>query len=518
MSVVSPAASSSGKCIVYQINTWVWLNTLTRQFGRPIDLSNVPDSILDELARPGINMVWLMGIWQRSPFGRRNALKYKHEYRHVLPDLTDDDVIGSAYAVYDYRVDDHLGGRAALAALRQRLAQRGLKLMLDFVPNHVAADHRWTIEHPNWLIYGSAQDYAARPNDFFRAATLEGERYLAHGKDPNFPGWSDTVQINAFHPELRHETIRILSDIAEQCDGVRCDMAMLMFTDIFTSTWRGLAGERPTSEYWREVIPAVRASHPGFLFVAEVYWEKEFEIIQQGFDYAYDKRFYDRIIAGDVTQIRAHLLAHIDYQRHMMRFIENHDEPRAYHELGARRSVPAATLICTLPGATLLHDGQLTGRTKKLPVQIKRQPDEAVHHDLEAYYTRLLRETQHPVYHEGSFFLFHVISAGAGDFSHNNLLAYGWYIPGDGFRLIVVNLTGQRSFGRIKLDVWSWLDGQTWRLYDVTDGEEYSRHGGEMTRDGLFIDLEPYESHVFRFGHVGEPITTQELSSARRFQ
>ncbi|MDX2161188.1 MAG: alpha-amylase family glycosyl hydrolase [bacterium] len=506
--------SYSGKQVVYQVNTWVWVTDLTRTYGRPIDLGSIPDSALDQLARPGVDAIWLMGIWQRSPFGRRNAQRYKQQYRAALPDLTDDDIIGSAYAIYDYRVDDGLGGRSALAALRTRLAARGLRLILDYVPNHLAADHDWTITHPEWLIQGRPGDLETRKSDFFKAATLSGDRIFAHGKDPNFPGWEDTVQVNAFHPELRAEVVRTLLDIAAQCDGVRCDMAMLMFNDIFASTWYGYLTHKPGTEFWREVIPNVKAQHPDFLFIAEVYWDKEYETIQQGFDYAYDKTFYDRIVRGEVAQIRQHLLAAMDYQRHMIRFIENHDEPRAYSTLGPKRSFPAATLITTLPGATLLHEGQLSGRTVKLPVQIKRWPDEPLHPGLELYYQRLLREVRHPLYHEGNFFLFHVNSSGGGDPSHHNLLAYGWYIHGQGFRLIVVNLTGQRSFGRIRLDAWRWLDGMTWRLYDVTDGAEYTRHGGELTQDGLFIDLEPYESHVFRFARSGEPITTAELSAA----
>src|SRR5450432_1724827 len=107
----------TNKLFVYEINTWVWLDTLSRRFGKTITLSNVPDSALDEIARPGLDIIWLMGVWKRSPLGRENALKYKHEYQNVLPDVTDADIIGSAYAIADYVVDERLGGRAGLAAL-----------------------------------------------------------------------------------------------------------------------------------------------------------------------------------------------------------------------------------------------------------------------------------------------------------------------------------------------------------------------------------------------------------------
>jgi hypothetical protein len=502
-------SSYSGKIVVYQVNTWVWLDTLTRQHAKTITLANVPDSALDELVRPGVDIIWLMGVWQRSPFGRQNALKYKHEYRPVLPDLTDDDVIGSAYAIYDYRVDDRIGKREGLEKLRRRLRERGLGLMLDFVPNHVAADHRWTRENPDYIVQGRPEDLKNRPSDFYKADTILGDRVLAHGKDPYFPGWSDTAQLNVFNPALRLEMVATLRDIAAQCDGVRCDMAMLLFNEIFSHTWRGHVGEKTAEEFWREIIPQIKAEHPNFLFVAEVYWNREYEILLQGFDYAYDKLFYDRVIAGDVTQLRSHLLASIDYQRRLMRFIENHDEQRASAALGHKRTFAAATLICTIPGAALLHEGQLVGRTKKLPVQIKRQPDEPAQKDLEGYYLKLLQEIRDPIYHNGKFYLFHVHSSGGEDRTHNNLLAYGWHEPGKDYRLIVVNLTPTRSYGRINLGVWGWLANHTWRLYDVTDDAEYTRHGGELTSEGLFIDLDPFESHVFRFVRAEQPDPTR---------
>lgn len=500
----------SGKIVVYQVNTWVWLEQLSRQHETPITLANVPNSAIEALAREGVDVIWLMGVWQRSPFAQKNALKYKHEYRPVLPDITDDDVIGSAYAIYDYRVDDRIGKREGLASFRERLKAHGLGLILDFVPNHVASDHAWTHDKPDYIVQGQPQDLINRPADFYETQTVTGKRVLAHGKDPYFSGWADTAQLNVFNPDVRREMVNLLREIAAQCDGVRCDMAMLLFDDIFAHTWNGYVTKETAQDYWREIIPQIKAEFPDFLFVAEVYWDREYETLQQGFDYAYDKLFYDRVIAGDVAQIRSHLLASIDYQRCLMRFLENHDEPRAYATLGHERSFPAATLICTLPGAALIHEGQLIGRTKKLPVQIKRQPAEPAQKDLEDYYLKLLKETSHPIYRDGQFFLFHVSSSGSGDNTYHNLLAYGWHQQETGYRLIVVNLTPNQSYGRLNLSAWDWVANHTWRLYDVTDDAEYTRHGGELTSHGLFIDLEPYESHVFRFERVEVQSTTEE--------
>jgi hypothetical protein len=494
-------SSWRNKPFIYQINTLVWLDTLSQRYGYKLTLDNVPDEVLNDLSKLGVHMVWLMGIWERGEKTRANALKWKHEYRAVLPDLKDEDVIGSAYAIADYRVAGAIGGRSALASLRLRLRQRGIRLMLDFVPNHVGLDHEWS-KHPEYVIVGTPEQRQVRPDVFFKAKRYDGKEWIvAHGRDPYFPGWADTVQLNAFSPAVRKATVETLLDIAAQCDGVRCDMAMLMMNHIFGNTWAGCKiGDQPENDYWLEIIPQVKAQYAEFLFIAEVYWDKEYDVIRQGFDYAYDKTLYDRIVDGDIEKIRGHLLADINYQTHLIRFIENHDEPRAFARLGARKTIPAATLICTLPGAVLLHDGQLVGRTVKLPVQIKRQPNEILHPELTEYYRRLIYESLDSTYQDGQFYVFGVDQTSPEDHTNHNLLAYGYRdLATKRYRLIVLNLTGMHSYGRINLSFWNELSSQQkWKLFDVTDGTEYVRHGGELTHDGLFIYLEPFESHVFR--------------------
>lgn len=486
------------KVFIFEINTWVWLTTLSEKYQRRITLSNIPDEEIDDIARPNVDFIWLMGVWKRSELGRKNALKYKHEYVDALPDITDADIIGSAYSIGDYSVDERVGGRAGLARFRKQLQARKLRLLLDYVPNHVGMDHPW-IEKPGFIIRGQDQDARRRPSDFFLHKDKHGVGVvLAHGRDPLFPGWSDTAQLDAFNPELRRAVTETLLDIAQQCDGVRCDMAMLMMNEIFSGTWSGYVGPTPTEDYWPAIIPKIKARYPDFKFIAEVYWDKEYAVLQQGFDFAYDKRLYDRIIEGDIAAIRAHLVADIRYQMQLVRFIENHDEPRAYSSLGAKKSFPAATLICTLPGACLLHQGQFTGRRAKLPVHIRRQPVEPEDHALFIYYEKLLQETREPIYHHGEFYLFETRMAGGGDASHSNLIAYGWRDAGKALRLVIVNLTGNQSYARIPLGHWAELAGKKWQLHDVIDNSVYERDGGELCNAGLFVDLRPYESHIFR--------------------
>ncbi|HLE50739.1 MAG TPA: alpha-amylase family glycosyl hydrolase, partial [Anaerolineales bacterium] len=130
--------------ILYEINTWAWLHELSQVYQHPVTLGDIPPQEWDEIASLGVDAVWLMGVWERSPAGVNIARQYRgllEEAWRILPDFTFQDVVGSPYCVHRYMVDKHLGGPAGLAAARQRLAERGLRMVLDFVPNHLATDH-----------------------------------------------------------------------------------------------------------------------------------------------------------------------------------------------------------------------------------------------------------------------------------------------------------------------------------------------------------------------------------------
>jgi glycosidase len=360
---------------LYEINTWPWLEKISRNEGTAVDLGTVPDRYWDEIADFGFDGVWLMGVWQRSPAGIAIALSNDGllaRFGEALPDWRAEDVVGSPYCVRDYVVDDHLGGTGGLGAARRALAARGMGLLLDFVPNHVAPDHPWTSTRPEAFVSGTTADLERDPTSFVDI----GGRILANGRDPYFPAWPDVVQLNAFAPALRTAVVETLSEIADQCDGVRCDMAMLVMNDIFAGTWGDRVGPAPSSDYWPTVIKAVRDTHPGFVFIAEAYWDLEWSLQQQGFDYCYDKRLYDRILHGPAEQVRLHLLADENYQHGLVRFVENHDEPRAASAFGSNRSPVAAVTALTQTGARLVHNGQLEGATVHLPVFLGRYPAE----------------------------------------------------------------------------------------------------------------------------------------------
>ncbi len=490
------------KPYIYEINTAVWLSSLSQKYDRHITLTNVPDEELDYLASLGIDGVWLMGVWYRSKAVRASALNYIDEYRSVLPDITEEDVIGSAYAIGAYVVDKRLGGRDGLASLRRRLQERGLQLILDFVPNHVAIDHAWVSQHPDRFVRGTLSDLQRNKGMFFKSRDAWGRTLVvAHGRDPYFPGWIDTAQLDAFSPSYRQAALETLLDIADQCDGVRCDMAMLLVNRIFAQTWGDYVDEPPKTEFWEDIIPNVKALHPNFIFIAEVYWDMEHELQKLGFDYTYDKVFYDRLVEQELEQLKTHLQADINYQNHTIRFIENHDEPRAAERLGVEKSRPAAALLMTAPGAVLLHDGQLQGRKAKLPVQIRRQPDEAIHPELEAFYRQLLKETRAPVYQHGDWHLFSLTEAWQGNTSHEYLLAHGWKHDAD-YRLIVVNFSDNWAQALVRLDIWPEIGHHDWRLTDAITGEYYYHRGQNLAENGLFIELPPCGVHLFRVERV----------------
>lgn len=485
--------------LIYEINTWVWLRRLSSKYQRKITLANVPADEFAELAAWGFDALWLMGVWHRGRATRMSALNYLHEYRQALPDVTQADVPGSAYAIRDYQVEHELGGREGLAIFRGQLRRLGVKLILDFVPNHVATDHRWTLEHPAYFVRGASEDIKRQPADYFTADSDDGAgAVIARGRDPYFPAWIDTAQLDAFHPGLRQAAIATLVDIGEQCDGVRCDMAMLMMNAVFADTWNRNAGALPPRDYWEQVLPAARAIHPEMLFMAEVYWGLEHELLEQGFDYTYDKRLYDRLAKGQIGEIKSHLNADLDFLRSNIRFIENHDERRAMEIFGEDRQRPAAALICTLPGAALLHQGQLSGRRIKLPVQISRGAEENSHPLLARFYRRLLREVRTEVYRAGAWQWVATQAICSDDHTHANLIAYTWTL-GQATRLVIVNLSSEWSRARLDLSAVRQLAGVRWRLCDVLSESFVQQAGDAMLRDGLLLEVPPSSAQILRF-------------------
>ena len=228
--------------------------------------------------------------------------------------------------------------------------------MLDFVPNHTGRDHPWVESHPEYYILGTEEDLVRTPQNYVWARSKQRDLTLAYGRDPYFAGWPDTLQLNYGNPALQEAMTGELLRIARQCDGVRCDMAMLVLPDVFSRTW-GM----PCPRFWPQATERVREQTPGFVFMAEVYWDLEWVLQQEGFDYTYDKRLYDRLREGHARPVREHLLAGLDYQEKMARFLENHDEPRAAVAFAPGGSPSGGGYHVLLAGTTVLPSGPVSG-------------------------------------------------------------------------------------------------------------------------------------------------------------
>jgi len=478
---------------IFEINAWAWISGLREKYGKRIDLASIPAAEWDSLASHGFNAIWLMGVWERSPRGiaisnqNQNLLA---DFKRALPDYRPEDNVGSPYCIRNYSVDPNLGGPAGLAAARRELAERGLKLVLDFVPNHVAPDHPWVNEHPEYFICGTSEDLAQDPVSFTRI----GNTVFACGRDPYFPAWQDVLQLNAFHPALRAAALATIMDIARQCDGIRCDMAMLLLNEVFQRTWGSRAGHQPTTDYWTDVISASKKANPNFLFIAEAYWDLEWQLQQQGFDFCYDKKLYDRLEHSDAEKVRLHLCADHAYQDKLIRFLENHDEPRASATFQPEKGRVAAVIAVTLPGARLLHEGQFEGHKVRLPVFLARRPKESSDAELQVFYHKLLAAVDNPVFREGEWKLCER-NGWPGNGSYQNILAWTW-TRYEGRYLIVVNLSDGTSQARVKVD-WNDVAERTWCLMDLPTGAAYDRDGNEMYSSGLYVELGPWRYHFF---------------------
>jgi glycosidase len=479
---------------LYQINTRVWMTELSRNLGRAATLDDIPDAELDRFVEMGFDWVWFLSVWQTGLAGQqisRSNPQWRKEFQTTLPDLREDDIAGSGFAITGYIVHRQLGGDAALARLRNRLRLRGLKLFLDFVPNHTALDHPWVEEHPEYFVHGSEEDLARAPQNYTRVKRKGGDLILAYGRDPYFPGWPDALQLNYSNSAVQNAMIGELLKVAGQCDGVRCDMAMLLQPDVFQGTWG-----TPSQPFWPQAIKSIRTRFPDFCFLAEVYWDMEWALQQVGFDYTYDKKLYDRLLEGSAQAVRAQLHAGLDYQNKMVRFLENHDEPRAAVVFPDDIHEAAAVITFLSLGLRFFHQGQFEGRTKRISVHLVRAPDEPINRRLQQFYERLLAVLRRLVVRTGQWQLLECARAWEDNGSSDCFIAFVWHNRAGERLLVTVNYSTHRSQCYVRLPFADLGEGQL-KLSDLLGEANYDRDVQDLCSRGLYLDLAPWEYHVF---------------------
>ena len=482
---------------LYQINTRVWLTELSRTLGRPATLDDIPDAELDRLAAIGFDWVWLLSVWQTGPAGAAH--------------LAQQSASGAASSstrcpISATRTSPARASRSPATPCTRRsaatrrwpgcasgFAQRGLRLMLDFVPNHTAPDHPWVREHPEYYVAGTEADLARSAAELHpRRASAAATVVLAYGRDPYFAGWPDTLQLDYSNPATQEAMIGELLRIAGQCDGVRCDMAMLVLPDVFERTW----GRRAPLVLARCDRRASASAHPGFCFMAEVYWDLEWTLQQQGFDYAYDKRLYDRLRDGHARPVREHLHAGLDYQSRLARFLENHDEPRAAATFAPAMHEAAAIVTFLSPGLRFFHQGQFEGRMKRISPHLVRGPGRAVPTiGVQRFYDRLLAALR-----DRSF----ATAAGGCSNARRHGTATGrgtrsWRGTGRGGgqrAVVAVNYADHQSQCYLRVPLHT-EGAATVRLRDEMGAATYDRPAGDLGARGLFLDMPAWGYHVF---------------------
>jgi hypothetical protein len=479
---------------LYEINTWTWLEQLSARLGKNITLAEVPDSEWDSLANSGFHIIWLMGVWQRSPLSRQINLQNPAnagQFNLALPGWKPSDVISSPYAVAGYVPDARIGSWYALDVAREKLRARGMALFLDFVGNHTALDHPWMRERPDFYVQVPQEEFQKNPSLYYYQAAPQGPLFIALAKDPYYPPWQDVAQLNHFNPRLRAAQIADLRAIANHCDGIRCDMAMLQLNDIFAANWRHLLGDTPTpeNEFWTEAHAAV----PSLTLLAEAYWGTEQRLLDLGFSYSYDKTLYDALRDHNILQIRERLASFPARQSDFARFMENHDEPRRPEVFPNERLAADGTLLGTLPGVRFYHQGELEGRRIHMPITLRIAADEPPDPVSTNFFRKILQITRQDVFHEGKWNLLDV--APEGDAPTDALLVYEWRSP-NGWKIIAVNLAAYTSQGRVRLaDRVS--PSQNYIFNDELNNVRYDRTGEELHNLGLFVRRDAFQAHLF---------------------
>src|SRR5580704_14275325 len=466
---------------LYEINTWTWLEQLSARLKKNITVAEVPDSEWDALATQGFNIVWLMGVWQRSPISRRLMLENPAnaaQFNLALPGWKPEDVISSPYSVAGYSPDPRIGSWNSLDVAREKLRSRGIALFLDFVGNHTALDHPWMREHSEFYVQAPQEEFQRNPSLFYTQST-HGQRYIA------------VAQLNHFNPGLRAAQIADLRIIASHCDGIRCDMAMLQLNDIFNANWRHLLGDTPTpeKEFWTEAHAAV----PSLTLLAEAYWGTEQRLLDLGFSYSYDKTLYDALRDHNIPQIRERLANSPERQNDFARFMENHDEQRRAVVFPNDRLAADGTLLGTLPGMRFYHQGELEGRKIHMPITLRIPADEPPDPISKNFFQKILQITRQDVFHEGKWSLMDVAPEGGAP--TDALLVYEWRSP-KAWKIIAVNLAAYASQGRVHLaDRVS--PSKNYIFNDELNNVRYDRTGEELFNIGLFIRRDPFQAHIF---------------------
>jgi len=539
--VLSPSENIVTPTGLHLINTRAWLNDLSSKAGEPITVGSVPKHEWTRLFNQ-FDSFWFMGIYQASEASHQHSIKWSHEYKPNMPDLdVDSDVDASPFAIPEYSPNPKVASSwEEWDEMVDMLHDNGKKTMLDFVPNHVGLDHAWAKSHPEYFIQGRSDQVSANPGGYKKYQSEDGyEYFLAHGKDPNFSEWQDTLQLNYANPDLQAEMENIVLDLVDHSDGLRCDMAMLLNPGTFLRTWGDHLSKTErdyisSNEFWPKVTAKAKdkareMGKDNFYFIAEAYWDKE-ELGRKGFDYIYGKEFYDHLNRlahnkeGEKPEnLRWHLI-HLMTANQEGRpykdvlFTENHDENRAPKVFGADAAKAATVISGCVPDSILLfNQGQEDGRTIKPPMQVNRFPTEEVHPETQRFYEDFLRLKRSKLFQSGSWRLAYLKD------DNPSIIAQQVEMSEDPDRVmesgdesvlagavVCTNFSRHTASCRIP-DI---AQDKLPYVYNLTDGKPI-QNPDILDIEGMFVALEPWETQVVFYVPLDNALSNLESTSSQ---
>jgi glycosidase len=411
----SPDVDWMPRTVMLAKSTYVWLDQLSKQYGRNIHrLDQVPDEEIETMARRGFNSLWLIGLWERS----RASEKVKRM-------CGSPDAVASAYSLLDYAIAEDIGGESAYKNLKDRAGKHGIRLASDMVPNHMAIDSRWVMEHPDWFLslphppYPSysfdgpdvsgdsrveikIEDHYFNRSDasvvFRRRDRWTGDtRYVYHGNDGTSFPWNDTAQLDYLRADVREAVIQTILHVARMFPIIRFDAAMTLTKLHYQRLWfpqPGTGGAIPSraehgmskeefdrhmpQEFWRELVDRVAAEVPGTLLLAEAFWLLEGYFVRTlGMHRVYNSAFMNMLRDEENANYRSVIKNTLEFDPEVLKryvnFMNNPDERTAVDQFGkGDKYFGVCTLMVTMPGLPMFGHGQVEGYTEKYGMDFRR--------------------------------------------------------------------------------------------------------------------------------------------------
>ena len=371
---------------LYQIHT----RDLLFKISPTARLVDIPDSFWQNLYQKGINMVYLLGVWTICSASTNLSQK-------IYEPTKTQKIVGSCFAIDDYIIDTNIGTDKDILALKTMLNSLGIQLILDFIPNHFGLST--SLLDTNLEVFLQNSNPNLDQQFYFKHTVNNNSKQFLYGKDPNFGSWCDTVQIDYSNPKTHVFMTQKFEYLASLCDGVRCDMAMLIESEIFQKTWSELLKKSiPTYQsFWQTTTVKIKKLYPNFVFIAEVYWNMEEQMLKNGFDFVYNKEFLDSLVHQNFDQLQDNLQKF----GKPVYFLENHDEQRSTATIDSDILSLCVVLLCFLGGIQFFYDQQWQGQTTHNPIQILDSQISVINKSTETLYFELLVYTQNSIFKFG---------------------------------------------------------------------------------------------------------------------